>query len=210
MIRVLPLLPGKNDNVLNFVCREFVQGSVLHRATKVSLENYVEYMRCPFRDMVADGMSFVVVDSIDEKPVGCILACDYLTTTDSDVPAPREVEPISALLKTLEAPFEAQHSIVRGQVLKVDIAVVTKAAQRKGVYTRLRECVHARGIELGYASVVGELTSQATQTLCVDGFKHQVRNEIAYKDFVFEERYPFSSITSPDSVQLVEGLLRQQ
>ena len=156
--------------------------------------------------MVADGLSFVAVDTVAEAFVGCILACDYRKDTQPDVPVPKEVEPISALLNALEVPFEAQRSIEYGQVLKVDIAVVTQAMQGKGVYTRMREHVHACGIEEGYASVVGELSSQATQALCVGRFKHHVHSEIVYRDFEFEGRHPFASITSPPSVQLVEGL----
>ena len=207
MIRVLPLLPGCHDDVLQFVCREFVQGSALHRATRVSLDSYVGYMRKPFHVMVAEGVSFVAIDDADEALVGCILACDYLRDAEPDVPIPKEIEPIRALLNALEAPFEAQRSIVHGQVLKVDIAVVTRTMRGKGIYTRMREHVHACGIKGGYASVVGELSSQATQTLCADRFKHPVCSEIAYKDFKFEGRYPFASITSPPSVQFVEGHL---
>nr|MBX2838286.1 hypothetical protein [Gammaproteobacteria bacterium] len=60
----------------------------------------------------------------------------------------------------------------------------------------------------GFRSVVGELSSSATQHLCINKFGHTVQAEIAYESFMYEGENPFSKIKEPPSIILAEGDLK--
>lgn len=207
LFQVRPIERFDYDAVLDYLCREFLVGSVLHRSHGVTREAYVNYMREPFCAMVDEGFSVVALDQ-QSRLRGCLLASDYALHTVQGAPAPEPFRPVNALLNALEALFEYDRSIGPGQVLKVDMAVVSPSARRQGIYQKLRQYVHSLGAESAYSSIVGELTSKATQTLCIQKFGHELRCEIDYASFEFEGGYPFASIESPKSVQLVEGDLR--
>lgn len=207
MYSISRLKKSKYDEALLFVCREFVVESVLHRQTGVLLHDYLDYMRSPFAALVEEGLSFVATDVATGQIKGCLLAGDFLRFTSPNEVYADEIKPITALIAKLEDCYRAKRQIAPGTVLLVDIAVVAMSARRHGVYTRLREAVHAAGAAKGFEQVVGELTSTPTQNMCVNKLGHRVICEIAYGSFQYEGRYPFESITEPGSIQLVEGSL---
>jgi len=88
------------------------------------------------------------------------------------------------------------------------MAVVSSSYRHRGVYRRLREVVHCVGHNAGFKRVVGELSSAATQRVCVAEFGHTVCAEIHYDAFEFSGRRPFCLIRDPCSIQLVEGELK--
>lgn len=201
-----------STELVSFVCAEFLAGSVLHRALDISLPEYSHYMAEPICALLQQENSFVAIDEADQTVAGCILAGDFRPTeTDQQVhdkPVPEFARPINALLNSLEQQYESQRPLNSTQAtLLVDIAVVAPRARGQGLYTRLREAVHKRALQRGYTSVVGELSSVATQHLCVEKLGHRVICEIPYRSFEFDGQYPFASIKEPASIQLVEGAL---
>ena len=89
----------------------------------------------------------------------------------------------------------------------VDLAIVSDKARGRGIYSKLRNAVHEIGLKRGYERVVGELSSETTQYVCVKKLGHTIKAEIAYSDFLYRGSYPFKEIRTPPSIQLVEGLL---
>lgn len=210
MYSIQPVSPARYREVVHFVCREFVAGSVLHRALNIPLDEYTRYMTEPVLSLLAEDLSFVAVDPADDSICGCILAGEYLAATNNSGSAatPEFIQPVNALLTELDQLYRAQRLIEPGTAVLVDIAVISPEKAGQGIYTRLRNTVHSAARGRGYQVIVGELTSAATQFTCVEKFGHQLICEIPYKSFEHNGSYPFASITEPASIQLVEGFLR--
>lgn len=235
MYRIVPLTKQTAEPALEFVCQEFLHSSVLHRISGVSYQDYLDYMRSPFTSMISEGLSFIavgvdsdsavadsnesdsaMVDALELKSLlGCIAAGDYWPDKNesekgaavSHVEIPDGLHAMSALFKELKTRYESKRTAAAGTVLKVDLAVVSAEARGKGIYSALRRCVHKVGREHGFSTVVGELSSLATQRFCVNTLGHTIVDEIDYDAFQYKGHYPFRSITSPKSIQIVEGKL---
>ncbi len=203
---------ASHEEILALVCTEFLAGSVLHRALTVSESEYASYMADPIRSLVAQECSFVAFDKSTRVMVACILAGDFQPPAPQlqlpSVALPAFAEPINALLSSLEQQYvRCRTSESLQSTLLVDIAVVAPLWRGQGLYAQLRDAVHQCAHKRGYSRVVGELSSAATQHLCIEKLGHKVICEIAYKSFQFGGSYPFASIDNPSSIQLVEGLL---
>jgi len=94
-----------------------------------------------------------------------------------------------------------------GEYMLVDMAVVTPSARGQGIYRKLREAIHGVGRAAGFLTVVGELSSAATQHLCINVFNHKVCAEISYSSYDYKGSTPFSNIESPETIVLAEGRL---
>jgi hypothetical protein len=207
MYSVLPLEPGRYREALAFVCREFVAGSVLHRATSIAADDYLGYLGGSFYTTADECLSFIAIEATTGNIVGCLLAGDFCASSAPGKITPPSLQPIRALLEELEAKYQRRTTVLAGSSLLVDIAVVSSNVRRQGLYARLRQAAHTLGALRGFTIVIGELSSAATQGLCVNKLGHRVACEIEYRSFAFEGRYPFRCIDSPKSIQLVEGLL---
>jgi len=197
--------PSDFDRALHFTCEHFVSGSVLHNSSGVSLKDYIVYLRNAFYDMANSGIALVATNPDTDEITGCLLAHDILAkVTPPEISLP-ELDPLNALLHSLEAPYIKSAKITQGDVLKVDIAVVAPHARGRGIYEQLRPSAQEAAAMAGYRRVVGELSSKATQSLCVGKWKQRVLNEIEYAQFEYKNRLPFAHIREPVSIQLVEG-----
>lgn len=204
-VAISRLTPDACEAAFSLACQVFVDGSVLHQALGIPLDEYRAYFRGPFTTLLAHDLSLVAVDERDGTVLGCLLARDYAEPAPGDAPVPEKLEPLAALLHALEQRYRAIRSIAPGRCMLVDMAIVSPHAAGRGIYRRLRESAHRLGREAGFEQVVGELSSAATQHVCVNGFGHRVRAEIAYASFEHRGRRPFAAIREPVSIQLVEG-----
>lgn len=215
---IQPLVLADAEQALQFVCREFVLESPVHRAAGVMYDEYLGYLRAPFITMAAEGLSFIAVDTESAELAGCVLAGDFCPETNAPLSeelqynephdeVPESMRAIKALLKELERPYKLNVSNSPDETLIVDIAAVNRAARGRGLYRRLRLAAQGVAKERGFSRVVGELSSAATQRFCVEELGHQVINEVPYKTFLFNGTLPFASIEQPQTLQLVEGTL---
>ena len=196
-----------HSRAFDFVCRQFVSESPLHRATGVIYEEYVDYLREPFATLVTAGMSFIATEEQTGDLIGCLVAADYTAPQQNDAPVPDSIKPIKQLLLDLESSYERERKILPGDIALVDTAVVAPSARKQGVYNSLRQTVHAVASDRGYRGIVGELSSAATQNYCVQKLGHRVVSEIDFQSFCYAGSYPFRSIQEPASIQLVEAAL---
>jgi len=207
MIDIHALGKSEAADALRMVCEAFVMGSVLHKAMNISIDEYLQYLREPFLAAIDEGMSLVAVDTSTSATVGCILAREYSGVSAKIPDVPMKIRPINALLAELEKKYLETREITPGLFMLVDIAVVSPVVRGQGIYRKLREKSQDLGQSLGYTYVIGELSSAATQHLCVDKMGHQIKSEIEYATFEFQGSRPFESIEKPRSIQLVEGRL---
>ncbi len=210
MSTILPLKPPYIDAAFDLLTREFIARSQPHRALSIGLDEYRAHLLPGYRHMVNQGHSFVAVDARDEV-IACLLACDYCKATapqsDSVSSASHRMQPLLALLAELDRTYRNHRQIVADQILLVDMAVVSPVASGLGLYRRLRETVHDHGRRCGFERVVGELSSAATQHVCIDVFNHQVIGRVNFATFVHDGQRPFSALIDPPDVVLVEGKL---
>jgi len=216
------------EEAFSLACKVFVEGSVLHAAMDISVEEYRRYMEVSFNSMLNQALSLVALNTSNNEIVGCLVACDYLsqnqqTTIDSNIGSalpisaqdpqlskttvPDKLKPVNAILDSLDEIYRKNRQLRAGQCMLVDMAVVTHAERGQGIYRKLREAAHRVGKDAGFSLVVGELSSAATQRLCVNRFKHKVCAEIEYSEFAYNGDTPFASINIPNSILLVEGEL---
>jgi len=206
-IEISRMTRESSQEAFSLACEVFVEASVLHTTMNVSLEEYRDYMDSSFETMRNQDLSLVATDTKNNKLVGCLVACDYLTQGLSLAITPDRLKPVNALLSSLDDMYRKHRQLPVGQYMLVDMAVVSPNARRRGIYSMLRETAHRIGREAGFSRVVGELSSAATQQLCVNRFKHKVCAEIEYSSFKYKGQYPFSAIKKPKSIVLVEGKL---
>lgn len=218
---IQPLQLADAEQALQFVCREFVAGSPVHRAVGVAYEEYLGYLRSPFTTMAAEGVSFVAIEEATAEIAGCVLAGDFhpdvsgsnmlptevTSSKEPDSTVPESMRAIKALLTELERPYQQRLSNKPEETLIVDIAAVNRRTRGQGLYRRLRLAAHEAAKKRGFSRVVGELSSAATQRFCVEQLGHKILNEVAYKTFRFNNTNPFASIEQPPTIQLVEGSL---
>lgn len=212
MYSIRPLTSARVIDALQFVCKEFVTESVVHRAVGIEYDSYLEYMAEPFTAMAADNLSFIAVDEDNDELVGCVLAGDLNKTYPNSVPVPDALAPVKALLSELEKTYRADRpgaelTAALGETLLVDIATVAARARQQGLYRKLRLAAHSAAKAKGFDCVIGELSSTPTQRFCVDKLGHRVVSEVNYAGFEFNSEYPFAAIQQPSSIQLVVGKL---
>ena len=196
------------SDVFEFVCREFVRGSELHRATGVGTEEYTEYFRAPFFEMIEEKLSFVTMDKNTGEVTACLLAGRFQPCDSALANTPRSIQPIKAILVELEKVCLPLLSQPLENTVLVDIAMVAPAVSGQGIYSGLRKALHQQAAARGFAGVVGELSSKATQVVCVQKLGHRLVGQVDYQSFEFNGAYPFAKIKNTDSIQLVEHVLQ--
>lgn len=206
-VQIKTMTKASSAEAFSLACKVFVESSVLHNAVKISLDEYRTYMHSAFEGMWAQGLSVVATDLATEKLIGCLVACDYASLPQGNVDTPKPLMPVNALLQELDKQYQRTRKIDSGQYMLVDMAVVTAEAQGLGLYKKLREHAHKLGRDAGFRYVLGELSSAATQHLCINRFGHKVLAEIDYASFEFDNSRPFAEIKEPASIVLVEGEL---
>ena len=138
-LNLVPLTQSTREQALEFVCREFVAGSVLHQSIGIKYAEYLEYMRKPFNAMADEKVSFVAIEKESDAIVGCLMAGDFALHTPELESVPEFVRPVAALLHDLEKPYRETRIPISGSTLLVDLAVVSNKVKGQGIYTRLRE-----------------------------------------------------------------------
>lgn len=204
-VEISKLSRENSSPAFSLACKVFAQESVLHKATGVSIEDYREYLNAPFEAMREQQLSLVATDSTTKQVIGCLIACDYAIQIHNPIESPESVKPINALLQQLDKSYRETRRIIPGQFILVDMAIVSPGARGRSIYQKLREAAHLVARNAGYKWAVGELSSAATQRVCVNKFGHKVCAEIEYSSFEYSGRRPFSTIQAPPSIQLVEA-----
>lgn len=206
-VEITPLTKEVSRESFFLVCEVFATDSVLHSAVGISIEDYRRYLQASFKKMWKQGLSLVAIDRTNDELVGCLVACDYTAQGESNAQVPPELHAVNALLRKLENIYRLNRQLVPGKYMLIDMAIVKPTVRGSGVYRKLRESAHQVGREAGFSLVVGELSSSATQHLCINRFGHKVCAEIEYASFQYMDETPFAKIKDPKSIVFVEGEL---
>lgn len=183
------------------LARAFVAGSPLHAALGIDAAQWQRTAAGNVADAADAGLS--VVATAEQSIVGCALAVDTAAEyASAETRSPTDA--IAALLRALRATAPAP---APGACLLVDMGVVAPSHAGQGTYTAMRAAVHTRARTAGYRTVRGELSSAATQHVCVEHLGHRVLGAVAYAAFTHAGRHPFAAIREPASILLVEGTL---
>lgn len=202
---IVPLEPEYSSAALELICEEFSLHSPLHRALEISTDEYHEYLLPRWNDYAfgKQSSSLIALEPQTRELLGCLIAIPYTPQTGFKQNVPQRMRPIAALLEHLEYQIKPLDSDLSRASLLVDLAVVKHSRKGQGIYKQLRESVHSIARKEGYSYVLGELSSAATQHVCVKKMGHQVLAEVPYADFSFQGTLPFATIDHPVSIQLV-------
>ena len=206
-ITIIPLHKQHEKDALTLVCNQFATGSVLHKAMDISVDEYKTHVQKTFSLVIEEGLSVVALDNTDGSVLGCLLATEFVALESDIKSLPPKFRPIKALLEKLESIYTQSRATTSGRTMLVDLAVVSDLARGRGIYSKLRSVAHEIGRQRQFEYVIGELSSAATQHLCVKKLGHSVKAEVAYADFDYEGAQPFKAIQNPLSIQLVEARL---
>jgi GNAT superfamily N-acetyltransferase len=202
-VTVHPLDHDTLDAAFEIATAVFVEGSSLHRALAIELNEYRAYLRPAFEAMVREGLSVVAREN--GRIVGCLIATDFHGQSVCSPGVPEKFAPLVALTNALCRRYPRVTSA--GEVLLVDMAAVLPDAAGQGIYRRMRELATNRARHRGFRTVVGELSSAATQHVVVDILGHAIIAEVAFEDFRFGDKTPFSAIAKPRTIILTERLI---
>ena len=198
------IFENQTEAAFELVCQAFSSGSEIHKALKITPTEYREFLRPSFSSMLAEKLSLIAFDQSNKQILGCLIACDFSGHNSQIDQVPDRFKPISALLNQLESKYQQIRQFKKGQCMLVDLVVVDPVARGLGIYYKLREAAHDMAKSNGFDTVIGELSSAATQHVCVNKLGHKVMAEIKFSRFQFDETLPFSRIENPSGIQLVE------
>ena len=204
-IKYVLLRPDHIEQAFSLACRRFVQGSVIHQALGISVDEYRGYIRTPFISMCNQNLSLVAINIESKQVLGCIIAGDYSKPFLNNSALPEKFKPLNAMLAELDSHYRPGETVLPGEIIIVDMAVVSLEALNQGIYIKLRQALHHLAYQAGFKKVISELSSAATQHVCVNKFSQRICHEIVYSQFVYRGQKPFATITDPPSIQLVEG-----
>lgn len=185
----------------------FVAGSTLHRALKIELSEYRQYLHASFIEMALEGLSYVALDEQTGKAVGCLIASDFQHHLNPAVDLGSKFSPLTALTGELCRQYKEERSIQQGAVVLVDIGAVAPNASGRGVYQQMRLAAQANAKAKGFTHIVGELSSASTQHVILKTLGHKKLAEVIFSDFAFNGQRPFEGIKDPVSIILAEGEL---
>ena len=204
-IQFHPLTPTHQQAAFDLVTEVFVNASTLHKALNISLEEYRPYLKASYEDMASSGLSVVVIDTNTEKVIGCLIGCDFYDHIKNKSIALPKFAPLSALSTALCQSFIEQRRPKLGEIAYLDMAAIAPAYLGQGIYQEMRRFAHANAKKLGFQSVIGELSSAATQHFVLKKLGHIKRAEISFEHFEDNGTKPFQSIKEPKSIILAEG-----
>jgi hypothetical protein len=206
-IAIQPLKAHNLDAAFELATEVFSRASTLHRALGVTLEDYRIYLRPQFRQVVAQGLSVVAIDTRTGAVMGCMIVTDYAKQPAGDIGTYPVMTPLAALARELDHQYTAAGKVSPGQVILIDMGAVRPEAEGRGIYQSMRAQVHTIAKSKGFQRVVGELSSAATQHVVLTQLGHAKMAEVSFHDFECDGAFPFRTITQPRSIVLAEGQL---
>lgn len=204
---IRPIDTSLSEAAFLLATQVFAESSTLHRALNISLDEYRDYLRPSFQQMLAEGLSVAALRKENNALVGCIIATDFHRVLNQEPSSHPTFAPLSALTDDLCQRYSRHRNITPGEVLLIDMGAVAKTASGKGLYQKMRAAAQKAAFEKGYRSVVGELSSAATQHVVLDRLGHQKMAELFFDSFTHRGRRPFEAIKEPKSIVLAEGAL---
>jgi len=206
--KVVALHPHYSDAALELVCNEFSRNSTLHRAVGMEEPEFRQYMAQGWETTLTGSpvAPLVAIDTETDQVIGCMIPENFPADFSGIDRLPPKRRSIALLLQALEEQYFRTHTSNDNTIL-IDLAVVNSAHSGLGIYQALRKTMHVTAKKAGFQLIVGELSSAATQRVCVEKFGHRVVAEIEFKTYCEGDQLPFMSITEPPSIQLVVGEL---
>ena len=206
-IQFHPLTTPTSQAAFDLVTQVFVNASTLHKALNIGLEEYRPYLRTSFDEMVLEGLSITAIDTKTNNVIGCVIGCDFYDHVHAKNIAPEKFAPLSALSKTLCHSFIKQRAPKAGDIAFLDMAAIAPDYLGQGIYQAMRRFAHAHAKQRGFQSVIGELSSAATQHFVLKKLGHSKQAEVSFEHFEYQGKKPFQSIQEPKSIILAEGKL---
>ena len=195
------------DEVFDLATRVFSENSTLHQALGITLEAYRDYLHRSFIAMVEEKLSVVARDKQQDRIIGCLIVSDFYHQLEPCHDALGVFSPLAALTQSLCKQYIQHRAIGSGEAVLVDMGAVSSAFIGKGVYQQMRKTAQEHAKLMGFRFVIGELSSVSTQHVVLNKLGHEKVAEVFFKDFAFEDSFPFASIEEPQSIILAEGVL---
>ena len=204
--RIIALDNSYSSATLSLICDDFYHRSPLHQAVGITASEFREYMTQQWARTITSGplKSLVAIDEQTDQVLGCLITDSFPQSFEHTEALPYKRAAIARLLQSLQQQY-LNNNPFPDKALLVDMAVVSTSAGKRGIYQALRTTLHEHASAAGFNQVFGELSSAVTQKICVEKFGHDVVGEISYRDFSYNNRYPFASIDDPLTIQLVAG-----
>lgn len=154
---------------------------------------------------LSEGLS--VCAHADGDVVGVALATRFTTEPpDEIVDASPNYPPIGAIIAELEADYEAANAGALDACLHLHMLAVSAPVRGRGIAKALVELCAANGAAAGFANMVADATSPASQGVFARcGFTEIVR--VDYAGFAFEGRRVFAPVADAGGITLVEKRL---
>ncbi len=206
-VKTTLLTPDDSEAAFELATQVFIEGSTLHLALGIGLEEYREYLRPSFEAMIAEELSVAAWDDTSGEMVGCVIATDFHQHLNPTIAKNCKFAPLAALTRKLCAQYQRVRTIKPRDAVLVDMGVVASSHAGKGIYQAMRHAAQSIAKEKKFTSVIGELSSASTQHVILNKFGHQKLAEVKFSDFEFEGQRPFRTITEPESIILAEGRL---
>ena len=194
--------------LFEMVCNQFVNTSPIHVALGISPLEYSNHLSKDWESYIHEGPlgSLVACDPDNGEIRGCMITADFPSCFKNSASLPLSQKTVSALLQELEELYLSENRNKEKSLL-VDIAVVPDQFSNRGIYQQLRHRLQDLAVKNGFKRIFGELSSAATQHVCINKLHQQTVAEVFYKDFNFAGSRPFADILEPPSIKLVVASL---
>ncbi len=206
-INIQSLDSARLEQAFELSTQVFIEASSLHKALGIGLAQYQCYLRKPFENMVAEGLSLAAIDSDSDALLGCLIVTDFASQSATMAECPDDIAPIVALTSELAQQYATKRQLSPSEAILVDMGAVSSIARGTGVYKQMRRAINSVAKQKGFRWVLGELSSSATQHVVIKQMKHRIMAEVGFQSFVFNGELPFKTIKEPPSIILTEGEL---
>jgi ribosomal protein S18 acetylase RimI-like enzyme len=198
--------PSDLQDVIHLLARVFSESEPLAVAMNISLSEMEQFLRHVAPEMISDGLT-VISRSKDSRLNGILLTDDFASPAALDVNQfTSKYLPILSMLDTLDEEFRRERTISPGECLHLFMLAVDGQFAGRGIGQGLVQACIDNGVRKGYRLAVTEATGKASQHIFrKNGFAD--RFNIAYRDFMYEDKAVFSSIRDHEKAILMERAL---
>lgn len=195
--------PQDIDGVTKCLAATFMR-EPMTKVLGITLEEFNHFAYLFVRKAAREGLSLLARDPITQEVMGCLVAEDFVISPPEGIETVSErFWPIFALLGGLDETYKETRPVAPGELYHIFMVGVERAFAGSGVIHKLNLAAERLAQSKGYKGAIGEATGPISYGIYTKRQLFKEVNAIAYRDFRFEGKAVFASITDCESCRLL-------
>lgn len=178
----------------------------MNHSVGITAQDFVQFAQLMTHYAIGQKLSLVAKDKNTHKVVSVTILKDF--TEDLPIDTAQvcpKLLPVFTLMGELANQYVSENpSIQTGSILELLVGITTPSYWNRGISTILWGASEKVAKEHGYKKIVSCVTGIASQHITLGKLHYKECNNIAYKDFVYEDKVIFQDIPDALACKLVE------